>query len=358
VEQHLAEIAPRLLAAGIDVEVLTTDGSRRLPAVDEFRGVPVRRVPVVPFGPDYYLAPALSRIIQDGPPWDLIHIHSYQTLVAPIAMIAARRARTPFLMTFHSGGHSAMWRNATRGAQVAALAPLIRRARRLIAVSEFELELFARRLGLPRERFVLIPNGAQMPAPVEATPAPDPLIASVGRLERYKGHHRVLAAMPYVLAAFPGARLRIAGQGPYEGALRRQVDRMGLQDRVVIGSIPSEDRAGMATLLATASVVVLMTEYEAHPIAMMEALALKRPTLVAYTSGLMEYADEGFVRAIPIHSSPQAVADAIVRELRDPLVPPPIDVPTWDDCAGSILRLYRDVAAEIARRRSHAVESG
>jgi glycosyltransferase involved in cell wall biosynthesis len=352
VEQHLAEIAPRLMAAGLDVEVLTTDPSKRLPAYDRFHGVPVRRVPVVPFGPDYYLAPAITRVIRKGAPWDVVHVHSYQTLVAPLAMAAARRAGIPFLLTFHSGGHSSAWRNATRGVQVATLGPLIRAARRLVAVSEFELDLFSRRLGIPRDRFVLIPNGAQMPAAVDVTPDPDPLIVSVGRLERYKGHHRVLAAMPHVFAQFPGAKLRIAGQGPYEAALRRQVAKAALSHRVEIGSIPSDDRAGMATLLSRASLVVLMTEYEAHPIAMMEALALKRPTLVAYTSGLMEYADRGYVRAIPVDSDPRAVADAIIQELRDPLVPPPIDVPTWDDCARSLLELYRQIFAEASRTTS------
>lgn len=346
VEQHLAEITPRFLAAGLDVAVLTTNPGNRLPAHDRFHGVPVRRVPVVPLGSDYYLAPSLLRVIRPGAPWDLVHIHSYQSFVAPVAMFAARRAGLPYVLTFHSGGHSSRWRNAIRGPQVWVLAPLMRRASQLVAVSEFELKLFSRRLGIARDRFALIPNGAQMPAPVDVTPDPDPLILSVGRLEAYKGHHRVLAAMPHVLAEFPGAKLRIAGQGPYEGALRRQVVSEGLSDRVEIGSIASDDRAGMATLLSRASLVVLMTEYEAHPIAMMEALALKRPTLVAYTSGLMEYADRGYVRAIPIDSNPRAVAAAIVQELRDPLVPPSIDVPTWDDCAGSLIKLYRQIDAE------------
>jgi len=216
------------MAAGLDIQVLTTDPSNRLPTHDLFHGVPVRRVPVVPLGSDYYLAPALTRVIRRGAPWDLVHIHSYQTLVAPLAMGAACRAGIPFLLTFHSGGHSSAWRHATRGLQVAALGPLIRAARRLVAVSEFELDLFSRRLGIPRDRFVLIPNGAQMPAAVQVAPDADPLIASVGRLERYKGHHRVLAALPHVLAEFPGAKLRIAGQGPYESHLAPAGGQEGL----------------------------------------------------------------------------------------------------------------------------------
>jgi glycosyltransferase involved in cell wall biosynthesis len=69
---------------------------------------------------------------------------------------------------------------------------LIARAEKLIAVSDFEANLFSRRLRIPRDHFVIVPNGAEIEAPVDvATVDRDaPLIVSVGRLERYKGHHR------------------------------------------------------------------------------------------------------------------------------------------------------------------------
>jgi glycosyltransferase involved in cell wall biosynthesis len=340
VEQHLAEVTPRLLAAGVDVHVLTTDPDGSLPASDTFKGVPVRRVPVLPIGSDLYIAPSLPRAIGESGPWDLVHLHSYQTFVAPLAMLGARRARLRYLVTFHSGGHSSRLRSSIRGGQVAVLGPLLRRARRLVAVSEFERGLFARRLGLPASQIVLIPNGAQMPAPVDVVPDSDPLIVSVGRLERYKGHQRAIAAMPGVLAQVPNARLRIAGAGPYEDELRRQAADAGLGERVEIAAIPSEDRSGMAALLSRAAVVVLLSEYEAHPVAMMEALALRRPTLVAYTSGLMEFADRGQVRSVPLEATPSAVAAAIVHEIREPLPPSPVAIPSWDDTAAALLRLY------------------
>jgi glycosyltransferase involved in cell wall biosynthesis len=226
---------------------------------------------------------------------------------------------------------------------------LLRRARRLIAVSAFERTLFASRLGIPAERITLIPTGAQMPEAVDVPPDPEPLILSVGRLERYKGHQRAISAMPDVLAQVPNARLRIAGVGPYEASLRRLVTRAGLGDRVEIAAVPPEDRAGMATLLARASVVVLLSDYEGNPASVMEALALRRPVVVAYTSGMMEFADRGQVRAVPIDAEPAAVAAAIVREIREPLAPSPISIPTLDETAASLLQLYREVVAPPGR---------
>jgi glycosyltransferase involved in cell wall biosynthesis len=342
VEQYLAEVTPRLLEAGLDAQVLTTNPDGRLPASEVFRGVTVRRVPVLPIGSDLYIAPSLPAAIARSGPWDLVHVHSYQTFVAPFAMLAARRAHAPYFVTFHSGGHSSRLRTSIRGAQVAVLRPLLRGARQLIAVSEFERAQFSRRLGIPRERIALMPTGAQMPVPVDVTPDSDPLILSVGRLERYKGHQRVITAMPDVLAQLPNARLRIAGTGPFEASLRRLVAKLGLGDRVEIESVPPADRAGMATLLSRASVVVLLSEYEGNPASVTEALALGRPTLVAYASGLMEYADRGHVRAVPIDAEPATVAAAIVREIREPLAARPISIPTWDETAASLLRLYRE----------------
>jgi glycosyltransferase involved in cell wall biosynthesis len=294
---------------------------------------------------DYYLAPDVARVVAGGG-WEIVHCQSYHTLVPPLAMLAALRARIPYVVTFHGGGHSSRLRTALRGAQRVLLRPLLARADRLVAVARFEIPFYSRALGVPTDRFVYIPNGIDLggPAPAERPPVDGALIASVGRLERYKGHHRILAALPAILAARPDARLWIAGVGPYESELRRLADRLGVADRVEIRAIPADDRTAMAAELSRAAVVTLLSEYETHPLAAMEAIALGRPTLVADTSGLSELASRGLATAIPLHSSPRRVAAAVLEQLRRPATPPArLEVPTWDDCAADLLTLYRSV---------------
>jgi glycogen synthase len=221
---------------------------------------------------------------------------------------------------------------------------LLARARRLVAVSRFEARFFRERLRVPEDRVVVIPNGAYLPqvaGPAPARPG-ETLILSVGRLERYKGHHRIIAALPALLAERPDVRLRIVGSGPYEPALRRQAHALGIADRVEIGGIPPHERGRMAALLNSAALVTLLSEYEAHPIAVMEALALGRPVLVADTSGLNELAERGLVRAIPLDSTPDQVAAALLDQLRRPLVPGQVELPTWERCAAELLTLYHD----------------
>ena len=360
IETHVHEVAQRLVAAGVDVTVLTTDPSGKLPAREEVAQVTIRRVRAWPARRDYYFAPDIARIIAREP-WDLIHCQGIHTLVPPLAMLAAVRARIPFVLTFHTGGHSSCMRNAVRSLQWATLRPLLARARMLIGVSNFEVGFFRRTLHLPANRFVVIRNGGQLPSHDETSSAPEatlsqprpyPLIISSGRLERYKGHHRVLAALPYVRRAYPDARLLILGSGPYEARLRRLAARLGVADATEIRMVHPTDRVGMASTLAAADVVTLLSEYEAHPVVVMEALTAHRPVLVAYTSGLQELADAGLARAIPLRSSPADAARAIIAQLRDPLIPADLAIPTWQECANALLAVYERVMGETLRAPS------
>ena len=349
-ETHVHEVSRRMAAAGVQVTVLTVDTSGDLPTTEEVEGVRIRRVRGWPANREICLAPGIYSAIQQGE-WDVIHCQGVHTMVPPLAMLAAVRAKVPYVLTFHSGGHTSRLRNAIRGTQWRTLRPLLSRATRLIAVSKFEAALFGERLRLPASRFATIRNGAGLPrlaspAPLRRPGAPDPLIVSVGRLERYKGHQRIIAALPLVRAHYPGVRLLILGSGPYEQALRQLAERLGVADRVEIRMIPPGERQEMAVTLAGASLMTLLSEYEAHPIAVMEALALECPVLVSDTSGFRELAEEGLVRAIPQWSDAAATAAAVLEGLREPLIPDHVDLPTWEGCTAQLISLYREVVRE------------
>jgi glycosyltransferase involved in cell wall biosynthesis len=323
--------------------VLTTDADGTLPRREQAEGFLIRRVRAWNGRSDVHLAPAIAReIARSGS--DLVHVQSYHTFVAPLAMLAANRARIPYVLTFHGGGHRSRLRHAMRQLQMAALRPLLARAARLIAIAAFEIDLYARWLRLPESRFVLIPNGADVHRQKD-DPDPDGLlIASVGRLERYKGHQRAIAAVPHLLAEEPQARLSIVGSGSYEDSLRQLARTLGVEDHVEVYAIAGDDSRAMARELASARLVVLLSEFETHPIAALESLAAGRRVIVADTSGLAELAAkyEG-VRKIPLDSAPAQVARAMLDELRRPGRPPRPQLPSWDDCAASLAVLYRQI---------------
>lgn len=346
IETHVYEVARRLATRGVDTTVLTTTVDARQVGTERVEGVTIRRIRAWPAERDYYFAPGIAALIRRGE-WDVIHCQGISTAVAPLTMASALRARTPFVLTFHTGGHPSPLRRKLQPVQWRVQRSLLTRASRLIGVSRFEADLFGRVLGLPPSRFLVVSNGSQLPR-VPAVPAPDPaapLILSVGRLERYKGHHRVLAAFPLILRHYPEARLQILGSGPYEAELRRRIDLLDLAGRVQIRAIPAGAREEMAATLARASVVALLSEYEANPIAVMEALSLHRPVVVADTSGLRELAAQGLARAVPLNSPPADVAAALLAELGRTSAPAAVEVPSWDDCTDRLLSIYRGVAS-------------
>src|SRR5215472_12711181 len=176
-------------------------------------------------------------------------------------MISAWRAGIPYLVTFHTGGHSSQLRNAMRSTQWRLAGPLLRNAASLVAVSRFEADALARHARLGARRVTVIRNGGTLPPPRAGTAAVPGRIVSSGRLERYKGHHRVIEALPHVMREVPEAHLVILGSGPYERNLYQLARHLGVFDRVTIKHVAPADRQGMATALAESSVVAALSDY-------------------------------------------------------------------------------------------------
>jgi glycosyltransferase involved in cell wall biosynthesis/GT2 family glycosyltransferase len=345
VERHVLEVSTRMAAAGVHVEVICTDPDADAARTEVHEGVRIRTLRAWPRGRDWHFAPGIWREMGKEK-WDLVHVQSYHTLVAPLAMLRALTLRVPYVVTFHGGGHSQEYRNRARRAQMRLLRPLLRRAARLVAIARFEVEQYGRLLGVPPERFAFIPNGTDLSfsdGDVAAAEPETPTLASIGRLERYKGHHRVLEAFPLILERQPDARLLIVGKGPYEEELRRQAAELGLDGRVEVTSVPPGDPRGMAALLGQVSLVVLMSEFETHPLVALEAAAARRRLLVADAGGLSEIAADGFGRAIPLDSTPQQIAEAAIEELAKPQPQRSPSLTSWDECAAALLDLYGTV---------------
>jgi glycosyltransferase involved in cell wall biosynthesis len=353
-ETHVREVTRRLSAlADFEVTVLATDRTRELPEQETIDGTEVLRVPSWPSNRDYYLAPRVPGVVGRRDRWDLVHCQGVHTPVPVTAMLAARRAGIPYLMTFHTGGHSQQLRNKLRSTQWRALGPLLRDASALIGVSRFEAETMALRARLARESVMIIRNGGSLPAPSVGAVAVRGRIVSSGRLERYKGHHRIIEALPHIIGKVRDAHLIILGSGPYESELLKLAKRLGVLDRVIIKSIAPNDRRAMATALAEASVFAALSDYEAHPVAVMEALSLGRPVVGCDASGIAELIGEGWVYGVDQGASREVIGDRLVMAMSSAPLADPTELPTWDDCAEQLTQLY----LTLGGRRPQPVKS-
>jgi glycosyltransferase involved in cell wall biosynthesis len=340
VERHVYETTRRFAADGLDVTVLAADPTRRRPQRERIDGVMVRRVPCWPAERDWYLAPRVWEVVSRAS-WDVVHVQSWHTAVAPLALAAADRRRIPYVVTPHGRGYAQRLRKALRPLQRRSLAPLLRRASHVVALARFERQLLIEELSLAPDRVSVIPNGSDLDMPPQQPrDGAPPTIVSVGRLERFKGHHRLIDALPLVLAAEPEARVVIVGEGPYETALRRLALRHGVADRVTFTSFGMNQRPALAQLLADASLMVLLSDYETHPIAVLEAAALGTAAVVTDVGGMSDLAEDGIATAVSPTITTLELATVVRDQLRHPQPPPPVHLTTWDECAEALIQVY------------------
>lgn len=358
VETHVHEVSRRLVhVPGIEVSVAASDRTGARPRREVVEGFDVLRRRAWPAERDYYFAPGLARLVRKGG-WDVVHVQGIHTLVPVLGMLAAKKAGIPYVVTFHTGGNSSEVRNAARSAQWRILSPLLRGAAALVAVSRSERRTFTAATGLPESSIRVIRNGGSLPAPAGEVRVVEGRIVSSGRLERYKGHHRVIEALPLVLEKVPGASLDIVGAGPYHDELVALAERLGVADRVTIRHIPPGDRAGMASTLASSAVFAALSDYEAHPVAVMEALTLGVPVVGTDTAGVADLVEDGVVRGVPKDASPQSTAAVLLDAMRAGRpAPGAFDLPTWEGAVEQLVDTYRSVAAAGGPRAHRGASS-
>ena len=341
-ETHIRETTRRLAErSDIELTILTTDRSGTRPLREDFDGVTVLRCRSYPRRRDYYFAPGIYGGIMNGT-YDIVHCQGIHTAVPALAMLAARKKRIPYVVTLHTGGHSSHLRRKLRNTQWRALGPLLRDAAVVVAVSRFEQLMFQNLCSLEVSRCRVIQNGGDLPTRAPRTTRIPGRIVSSGRLERYKGHQRVIEALPIILRSRPDATLHILGYGPYEHRLRTLIKALRLESYVTIENIPPDDRERMARSIGAASVVTSLSQYEAHPVAIMEALTLGIPAVGSNTAGVGDLVADGLVSGVPSDASPTTIACTLLAALDIQPVNVSANLPTWDLAAAELAQVYLD----------------
>ena len=140
-----------------------------------------------------------------------------------------------------------------------------------------------------------------------------PVVATVGNMTPKKGHTYLLAAAAQVLTQYPAARFLLVGLGPLAEALKAEAGRRGLEGRFVFTGF----RPDAVRLVAAADVFVLSSVHEGLPIALLEAMALGKPSVVTRVGGVPEATDETSSVLVPSQDA-GALADGIGRLLASP----------------------------------------
>ncbi len=150
-------------------------------------------------------------------------------------------------------------------------------------------------------------------------PRRGPLIGIVGRLQRWKGMHTVIAAMPAVRARQPDAHLAIVGgahetEPGYGDELRALAARLGVADAVTFAGFQQDVPRWMQAM----DIVVHASDREPFGIVVIEAMALGKPVIAGDRGGPSEILVDGEQGLLTPFGDDAALARAITRYLDDP----------------------------------------
>jgi glycosyltransferase involved in cell wall biosynthesis len=240
-----------------------------LPVDETVDSVRVLRFPLTVRSSNYPLSLGLFQYLRKrAADFDLVHAHSYHTLVGHAAIYSC----LPFVFTphYHGTGHTP-FRTLLHQLYRPSGAWKFRAADAIICVSEAERALVVRDFPRAAEKMTTIPNGIN---PRTAAPRQDgaaydePIVLTVGRLERYKNLDLVIAAFRALPSA---ATLMVVGDGPDRPRLEQFASSTEPGWPVLFTGKTSD--LVLDGLLARATVVVSASDHEAFGLTLAEGLA-------------------------------------------------------------------------------------
>lgn len=285
VETHVREISERL-AERFDVEVLTTDPSGGLAKEEIIGGVKVKRFKSwAPNNSCYFSGELKKYLTKNVETSDILHAHSYHDLPAFYCTRIRKVKKFVFTPHYHGGGRT-FFRNLLHIPYKFFGRKIFEKADDIICVSNYEKSLILNHFKIDNEKVTVIPNGVNFEEfeGLEKRGKSLRVILYVGRLEKYKGVHHLIRALPKL---DDDVILEAVGIGPYKRVLVQLARTLGVRDRVrFYQGLPRKE---LLQRYADADLFVLLSKHEAYGISVAEALASRTPCIVANTSALREW---------------------------------------------------------------------
>lgn len=228
-------------------------------------------------------------------PLEVEHIHAHHGYFAAwMALTAAHLLGIGFSFTLHGS-------DLLRRAEL--LAAKLRACKFCLTVSDYNRQHILHHYpSTPEEKIVVqrlgVDRATSSPAasPTSGTSAAKFCLLAVGRLHRVKDYRLLIDACAALRNCGLNFVCWIAGEGPERPALEKQIAALRLQSQVyLIGYVPRADLPGYYRY---ADLVVMTSQSEGIPVALMEAMAHEKLVLAPAITGipeLIEHQRTGFL---------------------------------------------------------------
>jgi glycosyltransferase involved in cell wall biosynthesis len=250
---------------------------------------------------------------------DIVHTHGYKSNL--YALGAAAGTGVGKIATCHNWlGDDVKMKSYARVDKL-----LLKRFDRVVAVSDTIREELVSG-GIPTHKIDTIYNGIDLkrfegPADTEAARKALRIrdgcrvVGTVGRLSEEKGHIYLLRAARDPALQGQNLVFLIVGDGPLRESLEKEADGMGFGpgDMLFTGTRTDVDR-----LYGLMDLFVLPSLTEGFPMALLEAVASKRPVVASEVGGVPKVIEEGSSGRLVKPGDAEALARAIRDVLADP----------------------------------------
>jgi len=260
------------------------------------------------------LAVLRLRRLLDTAAIDILHVNNFRA--APIGLMASRWAGIPCV------SHVREQIPAKRIEQF-----WLRSCDFLIAVSRAVQDILLKE-GLPRDRTATVYSGldvSTLPAdPVSHSTrkalgiAPDdPVVGIVAHILPHKGYDDLFQALALVKEKFPRVKCLIVGHAPrrrYTRRLQGLAERLSIRKRLIFAGFQED----VYPFLGAMDLFVLPSLVEGQGIALLEAMAMRRPVVATSVGGIPEVVRDGETGILIQSRDPEGLAEAVIRLLEAP----------------------------------------
>jgi glycosyltransferase involved in cell wall biosynthesis len=232
-----------------------------------------------------------------------------------------------------------------------------------------EMREWCRKKSLPME---VVPTGIFPPVPV--TPAaemreqiglrddPDTtVIGMIAAFMEFKGHEDLLDAAIEVCREEPGVVFLCQGasrgQTEYEERLRRRISEAGLQNRFILRMASGE----IGDVWQLIDIFAHPTRFDSLPCVVMEAMALRKPSVVTDIGGIPEVVEHESTGLVVPSRQPSRMAESLLRLIRNPgeathLAEAAFDRYEQSLAPGQMARSIEQILVRVAGREPFVVE--
>ena len=319
--RSIYELARELVGRGHEVSVVTTDAldaqSRMSPLRETIDGIDVHRFRNLSnrlaWTQQLFLPRGVGPFLRTHlPAADVVHLHMYRNLLNVTVNRETRRLRKPYVLSARGSLPRIVRRQTTKGLFDRTFGRrVLGDAAKVVALSTAE-RLQYERMGVQPSKVAVVHNGIDLKAFDTLPPSgtfthrfgldDKCLITYLGRLNARKGLPALLQAFQRIAGDRADTILVLAGPDEgYRARLVRLSESLGISDRVVFtGLVAGEARLGA---FVDSRVIVYPAEHEAFGLVPFEALACRRPVVVADDSGCGEIIREAQAGlAVPVHN--------------------------------------------------------